>query len=98
MKDKTLLVLFLAVGIVATLGVSTLYTAVIVPAFTPSPTLDERYTEAIKNAMVADQSEISPNLTPITMDNRNLVWQGEGENATVLVVTWTKYVSSYPVD
>jgi hypothetical protein len=98
MKDKTLLVLFLAIGIIATLGVSTLYTAVIVPAFAPPPTLDERYTEAIKDAMIADQNEISTNLTPITLNNSNLVWQGEGENATVLVVTWTKYASSYPLD
>lgn len=98
MKDKTLLVLFLVVGIVATLSVSTLYTAVIVPAFAPPPTLDERYTEAIKDAMVADQSEIATYLTPISMDNDKLVWQGEGENATVLVVTWTKYASSYPVN
>ncbi len=56
-----------------------------------------RYTNAIEDAMIAKASEITTNLTPITVNNSNLIWQGEGENATVLVVTWTKYISSYPV-
>jgi hypothetical protein len=97
MKDKSIVVVLFVVAIIATLGLSTLYTAVIAPALAPSPTLDERYLAAIKDAMIAEPDEVSTNLTPITLNNSDLVWQGEGENATVLVVTWTKYASSYPV-
>ncbi len=97
MKDRTILVAFFVVGIIATLGISTLYTAVIVPAFAPPPTPDERYLAAIEDSMIAKENEISTNLTPITQNSSNLIWQGEGENATVLVVTWTKYANSYPV-
>ena len=97
MKDRTVIVVFFVIGIIATLGISTLYTAVIAPAFAPPPTLDQRYQAAIEDSMVAKESEITTNLTPITLNNSNLIWQGEGENATVLVVTWTKYINSYPV-
>lgn len=97
MKDKTVFAVIFVLGITLTLGLSTLYTAVIAPALAPPPTLDERYTAAIEDAMIAKPNEISNNLTPITQNNSDLVWQGEGENATVLVVTWTKYASSYPV-
>jgi len=79
------------------LGVTELYTAVIVPAFAPPPTLNQRYIAAIEDAMVAKENEIYTNLTPIMENNSSLVWQGQGENASVLVVTWTKYSSSYPV-
>ena len=97
MKDRTVLAVFFVIAIIGTLAVSTLYTSVIAPAFAPPPTLDQRYTAAIEDAMIAKQSEIDNNLTPITQNNTNLVWQGEGENATILVVTWTKYANSYPV-
>ncbi|HSV49406.1 MAG TPA: hypothetical protein VLH35_03740, partial [Candidatus Acidoferrales bacterium] len=97
MKDKSLLVVLFVVAIIATLGLSTLYTAVIAPALAPPPTLDERYLAAIKDAMISEPDEVSTNLTPITLNNSDLIWRGEGENATVLVVTWTKYASSYPV-
>lgn len=97
MRDRTVIVIFFVIGIIATLTVSTLYTSVIAPAFAPPPTLDQRYEAAIEDAMIAKPSEIDTNLTPITQNNTNLVWQGEGENATVLVVTWTKYPDSYPV-
>jgi len=97
MKDRTVIAVFFVIGIIATLGISTLYTAVIVPAFAPPPTLDQRYLAAIEDSMVAKESEIATNLTPITQNNSNLIWQGEGENATVLVVTWTKYINSYPI-
>lgn len=97
MRDRTVIVVFFVIGIIGTLAISTLYTSVIAPAFAPPPTLDQLYTGAIKDAMVADPNEIDSNLTPITQNNTHLFWQGEGENATVLVVTWTKYASSYPV-
>jgi len=97
MKDRAVIVIFFVIGIIGTLAVSTLYTNVIAPAFAPPPTLDERYIAAVEDAMIAKESEVSSNLTPITRDNRNLIWQGEGENASVLVVAWTKYPNSYPV-
>jgi hypothetical protein len=97
MRDKSVIAVFFVIGIIGTLAVSTLYTSVIVPAFAPPPTLEQRYVAAVEDAMIAKESEVATNLTPITKDNSNLIWQGEGENATVLVVTWTKYPNSYPV-
>ncbi len=96
-KSRTLLIAFFIVGMVATLGLSILYTAVIAPTFAPPPTLDQLYLNAVEDAMVAKESEVYANLIPITENNTNLMWQGEDENASVLVVTWTKYASSYPV-
>ena len=98
MKSKPLLIAIFIVGIVVTLGVNTLYTGVIVPLFAPPPTLEQQYVKAVEDAMIAHPSEVSTNLTPITVNNTELVWQGEGENASVLVVAWTKYASSYPVN
>ena len=72
MKDRTVIVVFFVIGIIATLGISTLYTAVIAPAFAPPPTLDQRYHAAIEDSMVAKESEITTNLTPITLNNSNL--------------------------
>lgn len=95
--NRTLLAALFLVGVAATFGMIELYTVVLVPAFVPPPTLDEQYVWAIEDAMIAKQSEVSNSLTPIRLNNTNLVWQGEGENATVLMVTWTKYASSYPV-
>lgn len=97
MKDRNIILVFFVIGIIATLGVTQLYTAVIAPRFAPPPTLDQLYTIAIEDAIIAKESEISTNLTPIVENNTNLIWQGQGENASVLVVTWTKYANSYPV-
>lgn len=55
------------------------------------------YEGAVFNAMLPDESDIDKNLTPIIESNKNLSWHGEGEDKRVLVVTWTKYPSSYPV-
>ncbi len=55
------------------------------------------YQGAVFNAMLPDAGDINNNLTPIVESNDNLSWQGEGEDKRVLVVTWTKYPSSYPV-
>jgi len=95
--NRTLLAALFLVGVVATFGLIELYTVVLVPAFAPPPTLDERYVSAVEDAMIAKQSEVYSGLTAILMNNSDLVWRGEGENATVLMVTWTKYASSYPV-
>ncbi len=59
--------------------------------------LNQTYTNAIDDAMIADDNEISSNLTPITEDNSNLTWQGNSSDKRVLVVLWTTHKSSYPV-
>jgi hypothetical protein len=97
-KSSVVFAAIFVVAIVLTLGLTELYTGVIAPAFAPQPTLDQKYTWAIEDAMIAQPKEVTNNLTPITFNNSNLIWQGEGENATVLVVAWTKYTSSYPVN
>lgn len=56
-------------------------------------TNSEVYQEAIRDAMVAEENEISSTLIAIKPDNSYLTWS----NGYVLVVTWTKYSSSYPV-
>jgi hypothetical protein len=62
-----------------------------------SPTLQELYQTAIVDAVVADSNEICTTLVAITPANSNLSWRGTGDSSWVLVNTWTKYVSSYPV-
>ncbi len=66
-----------------------------VPAVTDE--LNQTYINAIDDAMIADNSEIDSHLTPITENNTNLIWQGNGSNKRVLVVVWTNHYSSYPV-
>jgi hypothetical protein len=46
--------------------------------------------------MVIDDCEVYSDLTPIVESNDNLIWQGQDGNKSVLVVTLTKYASSYP--
>ncbi len=98
MRSRTVIAIFFAVGVLLTLGISELYTAVIVPSLAPPPSLDERYHNAIEDAMITQESEVYSGLTPITLNNSNLIWRGEGDNATVLVVTWTRHTESYPVN
>jgi hypothetical protein len=65
----------------------------------PAPlTATEQYNNAIKDAMVAEPNEVSTNLVSITESNKNLIWQtnASGEKR-VLMVSWTKFISSYPV-
>ena len=69
MKDRNIILVFFVIGIIATLGVTQLYTAVIAPRFAPPPTLDQLYTIAIEDAIIAKESEISTNLTPIVENN-----------------------------
>jgi len=59
---------------------------------------EQQYHNAIIDAMVADSNEISNTLTDISPYNTNLIWAGTDTNKRVLVVTWTKYYSSYPVN
>jgi len=42
-------------------------------------TLADAYARAVKDAEVAEASEIYQNLTPITDSNRNLIWLNESE-------------------
>ena len=58
--------------------------------------LEQSYQKAVEDAMVTEASEVCCSLTPIVESNENLIWQGEAGNKSVLVVTLTKYASSYP--
>lgn len=55
---------------------------------------EEIYKQAVRDAMVAEENEISNNLIAITPENNYLNWS----NGYILVVTWTKFSSSYPVN
>ncbi len=70
---------------------------IVFPTMSPPLTLEQMYRNAVLDVMVAEESEVCSNLTAVVESNSNLVWRGEGENTSVLVVTWTKYGSSYPV-
>ncbi len=83
-------------GIIVCAGVYQAYGA-IETSFSPKLTLQQMYQNAIEDAMIAKPVEISNNLTPIVESNSDLVWSGEAGNKSVLVVTLTKYASSYPV-
>jgi hypothetical protein len=63
-----------------------------------NPNLDQMYQQAIEDVMVAKENEVYTGLTPILENNSNLIWQGTPGNESVLMVTWTKYASSYPVN
>lgn len=51
------------------------------------------YKAAVADAMIADETEICSTLIAIRPENKYLKWQ----NGKVLMVTWTKHGSSYPV-
>ncbi len=91
-KNYLLIIGFFLVGLVVGLASYSIYTNASAQKPAEQLTLDASYTAAIKDAMVAEQSEVSTGLTAITADNSNLLWQ----DGKVLVVTWTKYASSYP--
>ncbi len=96
-KDARLkITTFFLIGILVGIGFTQLYFTVTQPK-AHELTLDELYQNAIEDAMVANASEISNTLTSILESNQNLNWTGEAGNESVLVVTFTKYASSYPV-
>ncbi len=95
-KGIALVFLLFASGSVFGFGLSEAL-RVVFPASSPPLTLDQMYTNAVRDAMVAEEDEVFSNLTAIVESNSNLFWLGEDENMSVLVVTWTKYGSSYPV-
>ena len=59
--------------------------------------LEERYMEAIKDAMITDEDELYDGLIDIVETNRYLQWSEIDGETRVLVVTWTRYPDSYPV-
>ncbi|MCW4023408.1 MAG: hypothetical protein NWF01_00020 [Candidatus Bathyarchaeota archaeon] len=67
------------------------------PSSTPTLALSQLYQNAIQDAMIANSSEVYSGLTSIVESNGNLSWTGAAGNRSVLVVTFTKYASSYPV-
>jgi len=61
-----------------------------------SKSLKEMYQDAIKDAMVADSSEIVTTLTRITNENSTLIWK-DSNKEYLLVATFTRFPSSYPI-
>jgi len=104
MNQQSVLLKIVAVfiiGIIIGVGSSQFFLISTSPSMLPSPlpalSLNEMYQNAIDKVMVTGQNVTYSGLTPITEDNANLIWQGEPGNKSVLVVTFTKYASSYPV-
>jgi hypothetical protein len=65
----------------------------------PELTLTQQYENSIKDAMYADANEISNNLVAITPTNTKLSWQTSPKGEKwVLVVSWTKFPTSFPVN
>ena len=58
--------------------------------------LEERYMEAIKDAMITDEDELYDGLIDVVETNRYLQWSEVDGETRVLVVTWTRYPDSYP--
>ena len=88
----------MAVFVVGLMVGSALFQAVIIVT-SPAKrqlSLDEAYSESIGRSMTPDRGSVN-DLTPIIFSNQNLIKQGTEDNWTVLVVTWTKFNSSYPV-
>ena len=56
-----------------------------------APEIEQAYQEAIKDAEVPEYSEIYKNLTAITEDNPNLVWEGVPEKSRLKVAQWTNH-------
>ena len=56
-----------------------------------APETEKAYQEAIKDAEVPEYSEIYKNLTAITKDNSNLVWEGIPGESRLKVAQWTNY-------
>lgn len=62
----------------------------------PVYTLDQLYGQAVGDAMVADSSEISDALWPITPDNPDLQWKTINGQPYVLLASFMRYPDSYP--
>ena len=82
-------------NILAVVIVILIVTAVVMTSYSleakANPDLWNSYYKAIDDAKNPEPHEISKNLTAITKDNRNLIWEGEPGESRILVTTWTKY-------
>ena len=56
-----------------------------------APGIQQAYSDAIKDAEIAEPDEISRDLTAIVESNDDLVWKDQPGNMRVLVVTWTSW-------
>ena len=63
---------------------------------TPAYTMDQLYANSIKDAMIADSSEIVDTLQPITAGNSLLQWKTINGQTYVLMATFMKFPDSYP--
>lgn len=66
------------------------------PVTPPPATMDQLYGQAVQDAMVADSSEITDALWPITADNTDLQWKTINGQSYVLLATFMRFPSSYP--
>ena len=89
---------FFILGLIVGAGIFQLYYSVSTPNSAAPVSQDQAYLNAIEDAMVTKPSEVYNGLTPIVENNSNLVWEGTPSNESVLMVTWTRYASSYPVN
>ncbi len=96
-KLQLAIVVFFALGLIVGAGFYQLYLSLAPHDAAPALSLDQMYGNAIEDAMTARSSEIYTSLTPIMESNGNLTWQGESGSKSVLVVTLTRFTSSYPV-
>ena len=69
-----------------------------VNAGNPDNWIRESYKCAILDAMVAESAEICDSLIAINKRNPKLTWNDADYREWLLVVTWTKYADSYPLD
>jgi len=94
---RAIIIVIFAIGIIVGVGFSQIYLSVTQQNVAPTLSLDQMYQSAVEDAMIAKPNEIYSGLVPIVETNTNLFWQGDSGNKSVLVVTFTKYASSYPV-
>jgi hypothetical protein len=60
-------------------------------------TLVEKYQSAILDAMITDSNEISNSLISVIKSNSYIKWQNVENKDYVMALTFTKYISSFPV-
>ena len=87
----------LAVGIVIGMVLFAVLSPMLAPA-KAEKTLQERYIQAIDEVMLRQGAYTYNRLNPINDTNPHLVWNSTAATKGVLVLTFTKYNSSYPVN
>jgi len=65
------------------------------PDCSTSGSLQEQYFTAVDDARMAEEDEISYDLTPIANDNSNLIWENGVVGSRLLVVTWMGDAGQY---